>query len=241
MPLWSSSILLSGVIGVIISFTVLMALVMDRYVGSHFKIPAGTFVVVTLISTAITSSILDRFIYPTYKKLTGRNLTYLQCIGLGHVSNILAAVAFALIERKRLNLVELHGLTKQSNGEEVAPFSALWLVIPLVVMGIGEGFYFAPEVALYYQEYPKSLRSTSTAMISLHIAAGYYMSSAFIKIVGETSSWLPNDINLGRVDKACWVLGIVATLNFAYFLVWAMVYKYNDHELDLGDDSFASN
>ncbi|CAO2816533.1 unnamed protein product [Amaranthus hypochondriacus] len=236
MPLWSSSILLSGVIGVIISFTVLMALVMDRDVGSHFKIPAGTFIVVTLVFTALTSSILDRFIYPTYKFLTGRHLTYLQCIGLGHVSNILAAIAFALIERKRLILVELHGV-------EVAPFSALWLVVPLAIMGIGEGFYFAPEVALYYEEYPKSLRSTSTAMISLHIAAGYYMSSAFIKIVGETSSWLPNDINHGRIDNACWVLAIVAALNFGYFLICAILYKYNhsDPELGQGDVSFVPN
>lgn len=239
MPLWSSSILLSGAIGVIISFTVLMALVMDRRVGSHFQIPAGTFTVVTLIFTAITSSTLDRFIYPTYKKLTGRHLTYLQAISLGHVSNILAAVAFALIERRRLKLIQVYHLTDQPNA--VAPLSALWLIFPLAIMGIGEGFYFSPEVALFYQEFPKSLRSTSTAMISLHIAAGFYLSSAFIDLVGRTSTWLPDDINFGRVDNACWVLAIIATVNFAYFLLCAILYKYNNPDPTLDDvDSMPS-
>ncbi|XP_021744336.1 protein NRT1/ PTR FAMILY 2.6-like [Chenopodium quinoa] len=233
IPLWSSSILLSGAMGVIISFTVLMALVMDRQVGSHFKIPAGTFTVVTLVFTAITSSALDRFIYPTYKKLTGRRLTYLQGIGICHVTNILAAIAFALIERRRLKLIEIYHLMDQPNA--VAPLSALWLIFPLAIMGIGEGFYFSPEVALYYQEFPKSLRSTSTAMISLHIAAGYYLSSAFIDLVGQMSSWLPNDINLGRVDYACWVLAIIATVNFAYFLLCAILYKYNNPDPALDD------
>ncbi|KMS95534.1 hypothetical protein BVRB_007400 [Beta vulgaris subsp. vulgaris] len=233
MPLWSSSIFLSGAIGVIISFTVLMALVMDRRVGSDMNIPAGTFTVVTLIFTALTSSTLDRIIYPTYKKITGKRLTYIQGIGLGHISNIFGAIGFALIERRRLKLVEIYHLTDQPNA--MAPLSALWLVFPLAIMGIGEGFYFSPEVALYYEEFPKSLRSTSTAMISLHIAAGYYLSTAFIDLVGRTSAWLPNDINYGRIDNACWVLAILTTLNFTYFLVCAILYKPNNPDLSLNN------
>lgn len=233
MPLWSSSIFLSGAIGVIISFTVLMALVMDRRVGSDMNIPAGTFTVVTLIFTALTSSTLDRIIYPTYKKITGKRLTYIQGIGLGHISNIFGAIGFALIERRRLKLVEIYHLTDQPNA--MVPLSALWLVFPLAIMGIGEGFYFSPEVALYYEEFPKSLRSTSTAMISLHIAAGYYLSTAFIDLVGRTSAWLPNDINYGRIDNACWVLAILTTLNFTYFLVCAILYKPNNPDLSLNN------
>jgi len=235
MPLWSTSILLSTPIGVTLSFTVLMALVMDRSIGSHFKVPAGTFVVVTLIFTAITTSTYDNFIAPLYTKLTGRNLTFLQAIGVGHVSNILAMIGFALVERKRLSIVQAQNLTTQPNA--VAPMSALWLVFPLAIMGIGEGLYFPAEVALYYQEFPSKLRSTSTSMISLHIAGGYYLSSAFIDLVGRLSSWLPNDINNGRVDKACWVLLVIAVLNYGYFLLCALTYKYNNPDPELDDET----
>uniref|UniRef100_A0A803LZA2 Uncharacterized protein n=1 Tax=Chenopodium quinoa TaxID=63459 RepID=A0A803LZA2_CHEQI len=239
MPLWSSSIFLSVAVGIIMSFTVLMALVMDRSVTSYYKIPPATFVVVTFVLTAITSSMLDRYILPTYKKLTGRHLSFLTCIGVGHACNILAVISFALIERRRHKLIEAYHLTDQQNA--VAPLSALWLIIPLVITGIGEGFSFSPEVALYYQEFPKSLRSTSTSMISLHIAAGFYISSAFINLVGRTTSWLPNDINHGRVDKACWVLAIVITVNFAYFLVCARLYKYNNPDSTSDNSKTMSN
>ncbi|XP_021837231.2 protein NRT1/ PTR FAMILY 2.7-like [Spinacia oleracea] len=241
LPLWSSGILLSATIGVIASFTVLVALVMDRQVGSdsRFKIPAGTFGVISLVFTAITSSTLDKFIQPTYTKLTGRRLTYLQRIGIGHVCNILAVIGFALIERKRHKLIQVYHLTTQQNA--VAPLSAFWLIFPLAIIGIGEGFSLSPEVALYYQEFPKSLRSTSTAMVSLHIAIGFYMSSTFIDLVGRTSNWLPNDINLGRVDNACWVFAIVASINFSYFLLCAVLYKYNNSDPDLDDVRYASN
>ncbi|KAK9741494.1 hypothetical protein RND81_03G110100 [Saponaria officinalis] len=226
LPLWTSSMLLSGVIGVILSFTVLMALVMDRRIGkSTLKIPAGTFTVITLILTAITSSTLDRFIYPAYTKLTGRKLTFLQCIAVGHISNIIASIGFALIERQRLRSFQARDQIDWPN--DVAPLSALWLAFPLALLGIGEGFYFSPEIAFYYQEFPKALKTTSTAMVSLHIAAGFYMSSAFIDIVGRNSSWLPNDLNLGRVDNASWLLAIIASINFVYFILCAMFYKYN--------------
>jgi len=75
MPLWSTSILLSTPIGVTLSFTVLLALVMDRSIASHLNVPAGTFVFVTLISTAITSTDKN-FIAPLYKNLAGRNLNF---------------------------------------------------------------------------------------------------------------------------------------------------------------------
>ncbi|KAL9230518.1 hypothetical protein vseg_005857 [Gypsophila vaccaria] len=235
IPLWTSSFLLSGAIGVILSFTVLMALVMDRRVGkSNFKIPAGTYTVITLILTAITSSTLDRFIYPAYTKLTGRKLTYLQCIGVGHVCNILASIGFALIERQRLSAFRARDQIDWPN--DVAPLSALWLAFPLAILGVGEGAFFAPEVAFYYQEFPKALKSTSTAMVSLHIAAGYYLSSAFIDVVGRTSTWLPNDLNNGRVDNASWLFAIIATVNFGYFLLCAMFYKYNNGSSSTSDD-----
>ncbi|GKV01155.1 hypothetical protein SLEP1_g13732 [Rubroshorea leprosula] len=66
---------------------VLQALTMDRHLGSSFKIPAGTVAVVVLISTCIFLVIFDRFLLPTWQKLTNRVLTPLQRIGIGHDPN----------------------------------------------------------------------------------------------------------------------------------------------------------
>jgi hypothetical protein len=89
-PLWSSSIFLGTPIGIQASLTVLQALTIDRYLGPHFEIPAGSILVVVLISTAISLTLIDRFLCPMWQKLTGKSPTPLQRIGLGHVLNILS-------------------------------------------------------------------------------------------------------------------------------------------------------
>ncbi|KAJ6909433.1 protein NRT1/ PTR FAMILY 2.7-like isoform X2 [Populus alba x Populus x berolinensis] len=199
MPLWSSGILLSTTIAMINSLTVLQALTMDRHLGPHFKIPAGSFLVFSILATAISISIIDRFLLPIWEKLTRRSLKPLQQIGIGHVINIFAMVGSALVETRRLRVVRTHHLNREPPGS-VVPMSGLWLMVQFIVIGVGEAFHFPGQVALYYQEFPKSLRSTSTAMISLLIGMGYYPSTAIIDSVRRSTGWLPDNINDGRLD-----------------------------------------
>ena len=69
----------------------------------------------------------------------------------------------------------------------VVPMSALWLVASLSVLGIGEGFYLPGQVALFYEEFPKSLKSTATGMSSLLIGIGFYLSAAITNLVDRTT------------------------------------------------------
>ncbi|XP_043701389.1 protein NRT1/ PTR FAMILY 2.7-like isoform X3 [Telopea speciosissima] len=103
-PLWSTGIFLNAPIGIQISLTVLQALTMDRHLGPHFQIPAGSFYVFALLSTSISISFIDRFLPTTWHKLTGRSPTPLQRIGLGHVLNIMAMAGSALVESRRLHV-----------------------------------------------------------------------------------------------------------------------------------------
>ncbi|KAL6126519.1 hypothetical protein ACLB2K_074567 [Fragaria x ananassa] len=68
MPLWSTGIFLSTPIGIICSLTILQALTMDIHLGLHFEIPAATFLVFNLLSTAICIFIIDRFILLTLQQ-----------------------------------------------------------------------------------------------------------------------------------------------------------------------------
>ncbi|KAG6763588.1 hypothetical protein POTOM_031014 [Populus tomentosa] len=218
MPLWSSSILLSTTIAMINSLTVLQALTMDRHLGPHFKIPAGSFLVFSILASALSISIIDRFLLPMWKNLTRRSLKPIQQIGMGHVINIFAMVGSALVERRRLRVVRTHHLNREPPGS-VVPMSGLWLMVQFIVIGVGEAFHFPGQVALYYQEFPKSLRSTSTAMISLLIGIGYYLSTAIIDSVRRSTGWLPDNINDGRLDYVFWLLTAIAFVNFGYYLL----------------------
>ncbi|KAI3977834.1 hypothetical protein MKX01_036674 [Papaver californicum] len=227
LPLWSTGVFLSIPIGIQSSLVVLQALSMDRHIGSHFNVPAGSFLVSTLISTAIFLTFMDRFLLPTYQRLMNRNLTPLQRVGVGHVLNIVGMAASAIVEAKRLHVARSHNLAG-SPGGMVVPMSALWLVGPLAIVGIGEAFHFPGQVSLYYQEFPKSLRSTSTAMISMLVALGYYLSTALIGLVRRVTKWLPDDINEGRLDNVFWLLVVIGVINFSYYLTCSLMYKYQN-------------
>lgn len=236
MPLWSSSIMLSTLVGMISNFTILQALTMDRHLGgSHFKIPAASFLFFSTLATSISLLILDRFIFPMWQNLTRRSLTPLQRIGVGHVINVMALVSSALIEVQRLHAARAHHLTGSSMGSiTIVPFSALWLVAPLTILGISEAFLFPGQISLYYQEFPTSLRSTSTAMISLLVAAGFYLSTAMTSLIRKNTSWLMDDLNDGRLDIVFWMLAAIGVVNFGYFLIWAKMFQ---HKMDVDDQS----
>ncbi|KAL1203250.1 Protein NRT1/ PTR FAMILY 2.5 [Cardamine amara subsp. amara] len=222
LPLWAAVIFVSTPVAVQINLTVLQAMVMDRRLGPHFKVPAGSLQVIAIISSCVFLVLNNWTIYPMYQKLTRKPLTPLQKVGIGHVLTILSMAIFAVVEAKRLKTVE--------NGHAM---SVLWLFPPLVVVGIGEAFHFPTNVAVFYGEFPESLRNTATSLTSLVIGISFYLSTALIDLIQRTTAWLPNDINHGRVDTVYWVLVIGGVLNLGYFLVCSCVYKYRnlkDHD-----------
>ncbi|RDX73618.1 Protein NRT1/ PTR FAMILY 2.6, partial [Mucuna pruriens] len=217
LPLWSSSIFLSTPIGSQGSMTVLQALAMNRHIGPHFNFPAGSITIIALISTSISLCFLDRVVWPAWAKLNGKSPTTLQRIGIGHVFNVFSMVVSALVESKRLKITHF---------DPTRAMSVLWLFPQLVLVGIGESFHFPGQVAFYYQQLPQSLRSTSTAMISMIIGIAFYLSTLLINQVRRSTDWLPDDINHGRVDNFYWMLVLVGSINFVYYLLCSTLYKH---------------
>lgn len=97
--------------------------------------------------------------------------------------------------------------------------SVFWLVPQLAIAGMGEAVHFPSQIALYYQEFPESLKSTSTAAVAMFIGIAFYVSNAVIDLVRRVTGWLPNDINNGRLDNVYWLCCVVGGLNFTYYLV----------------------
>lgn len=230
LPLWSSSFFLGTTIGEQASLSILQALAIDRHIGPNFQIPAGSILVFVLISTSLFLALFDKFLLPTWRKLTGKSLTPLQRIGVGHVLNFLSMSVSALVESKRLNVA------KSNQGSNIVPMSVLWLVPQLVLVGIAEAFHYPGQVSLYYQEFPITLKNLATAMISVLVGISFYLATALIDIVRRTTTWLPGNINNGRLDNVYWVLVIGGVVNFGYYVTCAWYYKYqNLKEVDHND------
>ncbi|KAL6967381.1 hypothetical protein U1Q18_033189 [Sarracenia purpurea var. burkii] len=84
--------------------------------------------------------------------------------------------------------------------------SVFWLVPQLVLAGVGEAFHFPGNATLFYQEFPTSLKSTSTALVAMFFGLAFFLSTGVVGLVRRATSWLPNNINQGRMDNVYWVL-----------------------------------
>ncbi|KAJ4725954.1 protein NRT1/ PTR FAMILY 2.7-like [Melia azedarach] len=234
-PLWSSSLMLSITIGVQSSMTVLQALTMDRHLGPHFKIPAGSILVIVFFASSVSLTLIDRLVCPLWQKLTRRTLTPLQKTGVGHIFTVASMIVAALIEKKRLKIAHNHQLQDQLGS--IVPMLSVWLFPQLILAGIGEAFYLPGQISLYYEEFPVSLRSTATGMIALILGIGFYLSTALTDIVGDVTTWLPDNINSGKLDNFYWTLAALCAVNFGYYLVCSCLYKYRNVNKGLDGNS----
>ncbi|XP_058199680.1 protein NRT1/ PTR FAMILY 2.6-like isoform X1 [Rhododendron vialii] len=219
-PLWSTGILLSTPLAVQMSLATLQAITMNRHIGPHFKIPAGSMLVFIMVSCCIALIFIERFFFPMWQKVAGRFPPPLQRIGIGHVLCALSMAVSAIVESKRLE--KAHNIGANS----IVPMSVLWLVPQLALAGMGEAFHFPGNNAFLYQEFPLALKSTATAMVAMMIAIAFYLSTAVVGIVQKVTNWLPDNINEGRMDKVYWVCFGLGGVNFVYYLGCAWFYKY---------------
>ncbi|KAG7627458.1 Protein NRT1/ PTR FAMILY 2.1 [Arabidopsis thaliana] len=225
LPLWLAILFVGTSIGVQASMTVLQALVTDRGLDSKFKVPAGSLQVIVLISSCVFLVLNNWTIYPIYQKITHKQLTPLQQVGIGQVFNILSMAISAIVEAKRLKTVE-----------NEHPMSVLWLLPPLVIVGIGDAFHYMANVAVFYGEFPESMRNTATSVTSVAFGISFYLSTALINLIQRTTAWLPDDINHGRVDNVYWVLVIGGVLNLGYFFVCSWYFTYRKIQDDNRQD-----
>ncbi|KAJ9539996.1 hypothetical protein OSB04_026502 [Centaurea solstitialis] len=79
-----------------------------------------------------------------------------------------------------------------------------------------------------------SLHSSSTAMVSLLVAIGFYLSTGITSLIRRNTGWLMDDINDGRLDMVYWLLAAIGLLNFGYFLICVKMFRY---KLDKNDDN----
>ncbi|KAH9291761.1 hypothetical protein KI387_043051, partial [Taxus chinensis] len=190
VPIWSTGIIPIIMLGQHATFSVLQALTMDRHLGPHFQIPAASFIVFNILSSAIILSIYDKLIVP-FAARKGIKFTYLQRIGTGMFLYCIGLGVAAVVERKRLNAEKM---------ESVGSMSALWLIPQNVIIGLGDPFQSVGRIDFFYNEFPETVRSTAVALVSVAGAVGYYLTSWMVTVVHKHSKWLTDDLNQSRLD-----------------------------------------
>lgn len=226
VPIWFSGILCFVTMAQQWTFLVLQAMKMDRHLGPHFQIPPGSVVSINLAALALFLPIYDKVLVPMARRITKieTGITLLQRQGIGLVFSSLSMVVAALVERKRRHSALSHG--------GATPMSVLWLVPQLILMGIAEGFNAVGQIEFYNRQFPEHMQTLAGSLFFCSLAGASYLSSFLVSVVKKTTggggrtSWLDNNINIGRVDYYYYVIAIMGVVNLFYFIVCAHHYRY---------------
>ncbi|KAL6187392.1 hypothetical protein ACLB2K_038791 [Fragaria x ananassa] len=225
MPIWASAIVSFTAMTQQGTFTVSQALKLNRHLGQKFEIPAGSLVVISLLTIGIFLPVYDRLLVPALRKVTKDEggITVLQRIGIGCIFSVLAMLVAGFIEKERRDMANLH---------PHEPVSFMWLAPQLILMGLCEAFSVIGLLEFFNREFPDHIRSVGNALLSCSFAGSSYLSSVLVTVVHRVTGthskpdWLTNDINAGRLDLFYFLLAGIGFLNFFYFLFCAQRYKY---------------
>ncbi|KAM7273876.1 hypothetical protein ACFE04_028540 [Oxalis oulophora] len=225
LPIWATTIMFWTVYAQMTTFSVSQATKMNLYIGS-FQIPAASLTVFFVGSILLTVPIYDRIIAPIARKVLHhpQGLTPLQRIGVGLVLSIIAMIAAALCEIKRLNAIN-------SNGHQLTVF---WLIPQFLLVGSGEAFTYTGQLDFFLRECPKGMKTMSTGLFLSTLSLGFFLSSTLVTIVHKVTiknPWLADDLNKGKLYDFYWLLTVLSVFNLGMFLFCAKSYVYKEKRL----------
>ncbi|KAI7732529.1 hypothetical protein M8C21_018866 [Ambrosia artemisiifolia] len=250
LPIWATTIMFWTIYAQMTTFSVSQATTMNRHIGKSFQIPAASLTVFFVGSILLTVPIYDRIIAPIAKRFLKhpQGLSPLQRIGVGLVLSILAMVAAALTEIKRLNVARSHGLVDDPS--KPVPLTVFWLVPQFLLVGSGEAFTYMGQLDFFLRECPKGMKTMSTGLFLSTLSLGFFFSSLLVtivhKITGDKKPWLADNLNQGKLYNFYWLLAILSVLNLVLFLLGARWYVYKEHRLaeegiELEEDDFVGH
>ena len=115
------------------------------------------------------------------------------------------------------------------------PASHIGLSFHYAIFGIADMFTLVGLMEFFYKEAPTGMRSLSTSFSWPSLSIGYFLSSAFVELIGvvtrkaskSKTGWLDGiDMNKNHLELFYRFLAILSLLNVANYVFWAKWYKY---------------
>ncbi|XP_010498295.1 PREDICTED: protein NRT1/ PTR FAMILY 2.9-like [Camelina sativa] len=253
LPVWLSAALFYLAYIQQTTYTVFQSLQSDRRLRSgSFQIPGATYTVFLMLGMTKFIPIYDRVLVPFLRRYTGRDggITQLQRVGAGIFICITSMMVSATVEQYRRKVA----LTRPTLGfaprkGAISSMSGMWLIPQLVLMGIGDALAGVGQMEFYYKQFPENMRSFAGSLYYCGIGLASYLSTFLLSAVHDTTegfsrgSWLPEDLNKGRLEYFYYLVAGIMTLNFAYFLLVSHWYRYKDvvtkdKDMDKSSDEF---
>ncbi|GAB2229630.1 hypothetical protein Droror1_Dr00013877 [Drosera rotundifolia] len=226
IPIWLSCLVFGVTVAQTTTFFIKQGTVMDRRITDNFSLPPPSIFAISAVGMIFSVIIYDRILVPMLRKVTGnaRGMSILQRIGIGMVFGIAAMVTAALVERKRLRMVQRHKTSLH--------MSVFWLAPQFFIIGFGDGFTLVGLQEYFYDQVPDSMRSLGIGLYLSVIGAGNFLSSFLISIIDNATEknsgkpWVGKELNSSRLDYFYWLLAVLVTGNLCVYVFLARRYSY---------------
>ncbi|KAF0929687.1 hypothetical protein E2562_023035 [Oryza meyeriana var. granulata] len=104
------------------------------------------------------------------------------------------------------------------------PMSIMWQAPSYFILGAAQVFVCIGMIELFYDQSPDSMKSLSSALGQLAMAAGNYLNPGIFSIVAVATSrdgapwWIPSNLNEGHLDYYFWMMAALSSLNLVLLL-----------------------
>nr|TKS10970.1 hypothetical protein D5086_0000075720 [Populus alba] len=163
IPIWTTGIMMHINLNQN-SFATLQAVTMDRNI-LNFELPAGSLNVFLVLTLTIWLTFYDRILLPLLARFTGRprgGLSPKVRIGIGLLVPVAARAMSAVVETIRRKTAMEEGLEDEPDG--VVNMSVVWLLPPIILLGLAEAFNSIGQIEFYYSQFPKSMSTIAVAL-----------------------------------------------------------------------------
>ncbi|XP_073274862.1 protein NRT1/ PTR FAMILY 5.6-like [Primulina huaijiensis] len=229
VPIWLTTLPFGICVAQAATFFIKQGATLNRTITQDFTIPPASIYAMAAIGMIFSVTIYDKILVPFLRKVTGneRGINILQRIGIGMIFSVATMVVAALVERKRLHIVEKNPL------EGSVSMSVFWLAPQFIIIGIGDGFTLVGLQEYFYDQVPDSMRSLGIAFYLSVLGVANFLSSLLITIVDHVTeedgkSWIGKDLNSSRLDYFYWLLAGITALNLCAYTFLASQYSYKN-------------
>ncbi|KAL7092589.1 hypothetical protein ACP275_12G172800 [Erythranthe tilingii] len=229
IPIWLTTLPFGICVAQTNTFFIKQSTTLNRKITHTFTIPPASVSALTAISLIVSVAIYDKILVPTLRRITRneRGINILVRIGIGMIFSVLTMVVAALVERKRLSILEKDPLHSSLS------MSVFWLAPQFVIIAIGDCFTLVGLQEYFYDQVPDSMRSLGIAFYLSVIGASNFLSSVLIILVDRLTekcgkSWFGKDLNNSRLDYFYWLLGSITAVNIFVYAFVARKYSYKN-------------
>lgn len=230
LPIFISCFLIYLPFTLLMTLTIQVGSAMDKGAGV-IQIPSASLIAIPTTFHMLMQPCYRRILTLLLRTTTGHEhgVTPLQRIGAGSACGIAAACVATLVEARRLNVTEQHGLTSTGIG---VPMSVFWLVIQFFLLSIMDIASFGGLIEFIKNEVPATLKPIAPAVQSCIAGLAAWSCCAFIQLVNRMTrsgdsggGWLDGtNFNRTRLDHFFLLLGAFELLALINYTFWARRY-----------------